>query len=1504
MKNTDLDKILKNKQRHQRWFKVVACLSFVVALFTATLLMYPATALSAGEIILETEETDKGDILHVSAKAESEDDSVFVLSSVDNTGGIDEKRLPFDEEGKAEIKDDNQNVITTLCKNTDDEGKVTYTFSISENREAELEIPVTDNTQFSAELIENESQETLQEDLSRNADMQKAEKYVYSQPAEVNVSEVVTYADEGHDFAENITNVTVFSLNNGQWVPGTEFTDGTLLRVSIEYSIPENIVGPQNNTIWYQLPEGIALETEESGLVYDGSTPVGTYVIGTDGKIVITYNDSFLDNNHFNGAINFQGYAALGENEEETKIDFGTDGDTITIRPQESQHDISMRKNGSYDKATNTLTYTLTVSTVNGSDPENTITVNDWFQVSDTSVTYNQNSFKIVKNTSDGPQEINSYNLTIDTQNNQPHFSITELPALYAGESYVITYTATPGETTSTTGVSNVRNSAEASGGDDKNSSYIDISVSRQMISKSGYYDSATGKIKWTIVLNQEKNDIGNYQLSDKMTINGQEIQFPEGITFTVTAEDGSTYTYNSLAEIQFEPGDTKTYTITYETDPPSSTNPGESWSVNNEVEFKDEDDNYNTSTTVTGTTRDYGIWKGSNGTQAPVDGEGGTYRWTTVINVPESDGLDLKNILYTDTLHDAVRDDGTSIENSHYVTAQLLNNLTVTVDNTPLERGTDYNILDENGNEITDFSSTTHMIGFKVEFLESAITAIAGKDVQISYETYVRYEGFEAGENYTIKNTGAIPSRSIDAQTTYNRPKKLEKSALTSNDGNVYANQDIEIDYDQFDGRIKYRILIQTDTNTTGDITVTDYLPSGATLVNESVDMKFYYGTYELDSIWNGSINYIAKDHIVANQMVDSEGRQIVNFTIKEGYNNPYQAPNRLAIYYELDISNAAVWDDPSTENSSFTNRVEWGSETDGIDVTVNKEVNDLEKSGELLPTLDDEGNQIVGSDGKPILSNTIRYRLLVNVAGKDLSPDLDYITLLDELTVADNKNPGIIFRADSVKLYQYDENAEDYCGEEIDDALYAYSYDDIQHQLIFNLPDEMPCVLVYDYEIDRGLITGDLRINNQATLSGSSSSGGSDEIIIQDSSSGATATKKDLTIYKVDSTDYGTLLPGAEFELSQYIAETNEWVKKADFTTDTNGEFVLSRTDDEQFENFNFEDNTLYRLEETKAPEGYSILSNSLYFVWVKDEQTVDQAKSEIGNGKKPDDVNIDSIRFLTASGSIYIPNEPTTLTVRKLWQNKDGTEISSPPVDEVEVELHQQAVRSNRRQVTIIGKGSHPSWSGTPYQTVLYVGDGSNLTIHINGAWEGNLIFAVANSTPEEVEAVEANGQRTFDFTVNNITDDISIEIYYSQDSWNVPINADNLSLSDYTMPSFVNVGESIIYEKPVVLSSDNGWSYSWNDLPKTNSDGNMVFYSVKEVTEVPGFETIYSINNNDGVQAGELVVVNRRSGDAYVLPETGGSGSEMFLFGGLLMIASAGVALFVRRKRRMI
>ena len=1299
---------------------------------------------------------------------------------------------------------------------------------------------------------------------------------------------------DGHNFAENITSVTVSRLVNGTWVPGTEFTDGDSVRVEINYTIPANTVGESNKTIYYQLPEGIRLSKEESGTVYDGQTPVGKYEIGTDGKIIITFEENFADNNAFTGMIRFEGTLSKDESENEEQIEFGGDGGIITIKPNTSPTDIHIEKEGSYNKDEGMLHYTVTVSTEKGTG--DTVTISDAFAGGNTLAAYDKDSFTLVKiDKNNGRVEIpkTDYTIdfgTVDWNNNWEKFSISGLPKLEAGEKYIVTYTATPKKSSQDNGASNVSNSATGTSGGDSSSGWCDVTISKEMIKKWGYHDSGTGKIKWTITLNPDKKDIGGYILNDTMMINGQEHTIPVDTVITMTGSGETSQTIT--LPYTFPPGSSDTYTITYETDAPSEGEPGELWSVSNKVELDGDGEHYEGSSgDITGQIQDYDLAKASEGLEqnSSTDTEG-TYKWVSRITVPKKD-VDLEKITYTDTLIGASLDGGSPVEGSHYITPKLLGQLTITVGGTTLVRGTDYQICDTEGKMIEDFTGENHLNGFQVSFLDTAKSKIIGKTIELRYQTKVDYTKLTGDGTYKIVNKGNIPEHESAASVTWEKPKKLEKQASITgvHTDNSFTGNPISIDYTSSGGTIHYRVLIRTDKDTGGDITLTDLLPAGAALVKDSVTMSFYGNEWwEFSYIeWqsdNEQKKYIAADNI--SYKIDNpneDGTTQVIFTIQDGYNGDGNQ-HTLAVYYDVTIKDDPAWEeDPSLEEQLYRNKVTWGTENSEMEVTVEREVPEIEKVGEQLPQYNADGEPITDDSGKPVLSDIIRYCIVINAGGKDLVPGMDFIELRDQLNIG--KAAGAEFRPGSVKLYQYDPDKENSCGAEMDSSLYTYIYDEKEYKLTFTLPDETACVLVYEYAIDRGNAAGDLTIYNEANLTGGASSGGKDETTLVDTSSSATATKKVLTIYKVDATNYGKLLPGAVFELAVYQKNDEnvwKWKKLADFTTNDNGLFTLSRADDETFPDFTFQDNVLYRLTEKTAPSGYDKDFEPYYFVWVENGKTADVVKQAMSDNGALGKVESEEVRFLTTSGAIYVPNEPMELSVRKSWQNENGT-ATSPGANSVEVALYQQAVKSNA--VTVKVKWQ-TAYNQGEFQSID-IAKGSDLSLGVN-IWS-DISYIVGSGERQKV----AHEQGVCMIKLEQIDTDIEITLCLPYDITNTDV-----TFSNYTTPYNVPVGDATQYQR-VDLNADNNWSYTWFDLPKQNENGQTLYYYVKELTSLPGFETIYSSNNNSGIQSGELVIINRSSG--YVLPETGGGGISLFTAGGLALIVLASLMYIIMRRK---
>ena len=119
---------------------------------------------------------------------------------------------------------------------------------------------------------------------------------------------------------------------------------------------------------------------------------------------------------------------------------------------------------------------------------------------------------------------------------------------------------------------------------------------------------------------------------------------------------------------------------------------------------------------------------------------------------------------------------------------------------------------------------------------------------------------------------------------------------------------------------------------------------------------------------------------------------------------------------------------------------------------------------------------------------------------------------------------------------------------------------------------------------------------------------------------------------------------------------------------------------------------------------------------------------------------------------------------------------------------------------------------------------------------------------------------------------------------------------------------SVNLSFVQPKPegtlvdtVTLSPDNNWQHTFMGLPKTaqDSDGNTLGEYSYYVEEVDGaqYSVVYKdltgnyVGGGTPVKKGTILVQNTITEEIFALPETGGMGSQWYIFGGILLMAGA-------------
>ena len=101
------------------------------------------------------------------------------------------------------------------------------------------------------------------------------------------------------------------------------------------------------------------------------------------------------------------------------------------------------------------------------------------------------------------------------------------------------------------------------------------------------------------------------------------------------------------------------------------------------------------------------------------------------------------------------------------------------------------------------------------------------------------------------------------------------------------------------------------------------------------------------------------------------------------------------------------------------------------------------------------------------------------------------------------------------------------------------------------------------------------------------------------------------------------------------------------------------------------------------------------------------------------------------------------------------------------------------------------------------------------------------------------------------------------------------------------------------------ANGNWNLTITGLPKATANvdgtkGTNYLYYIKEVG-VNGFD-LESAENNDGINSGTIKLVNRKQ-EGYVLPKTGGAGTNLYTMAGLLlMLTSAAYLMYSNHPRR--
>ena len=1174
------------------------------------------------------------------------------------------------------------------------------------------------------------------------------------------------------------TTVTV----NGKAVTGDiSLENNAKLSLEYDFYIPADVLDLKtgNNMLTYHLPDGVVPTETRTFALEDNK---GTMTVQKDGTIILTFNDNFEPHKPFTGKFYLNAKVKTDEIGDGGTIKFPGSSATITVN---NPRGISIDKKGTYDEkdGKRILHYTVTVSSSDGWDE--LVHIDD--KLDNTGKVTGEYLQKTIKLTDKKGNEIDlAKYLTWGTAPEQS-FSIKDLPKMNAGDKYILTYDVELSGSYDGSGSGSFHNAAWTNNNQKTDpwiwhSNYID---------KHGSYNNEDGYMYWTVTLsNYYGGNLKGYKLTDALKTNGAAIV--GDVTITAKDKNGQVSTFDTITGVNgqskfdytFKKDATDTeYTFYYKTTVPA----GATTVKNDSTVDTGDDGKYDASAEPGITDRSWSVSKSTSGSlietstpnllKAP---------WKIEVVVPNKwDKYFIIDKIYSpkdyDEIHYGIATDlQKEIENS--LTFTLVDNSTISYQEAvnagvkiDIQYATyAYAFNDDDGTlrpgstEIKATDSKSKVYSFCIRLTKT--DAYKGKNIKKmtidSYSTYVDVTNVKPSEKITIRNK----ANSVDAKYYYTKPKeptKFEKGVSKDSAGEYSAGNFVgkldDVEYKEEGRTLYYQLTLDTSDLTEFDkdtYTVTDKLPAGLKYVEGSAQGAFrrpsdgaaYYNFYRDYNPWfnNDSIaafsfsdaTHLDKFFEVNATTYSSTEGQTLMFTIKNllslnnnTEHNYFKESSGFYIRYKVEVDTDLWknWNGTGIENDSkdertYINAAKWGDLDAKAEVTLKRKTENLKKDAEQLK--DEYGNKI----------GSAAYTIKINPGAKDLIPDSDTVTLTDTLTVQQGFTAELDL--DSVQLY---DAADTTFSNPLSRDEYTFRYTSHvdaasvnTYTMELTVPDQRALVLKYTYKTSAG-INQSVKLDNHALLGGKWEA--KDGTTLQDIKGGGHVSQSKLVVHKVDSANQANGLKDAKFSLHWFNPATSQWetTAKQHFTSDNAGKFTIYVGD----KGLEAKYDTLYKLVEEEAPDGYRKTSKTFYFIFPSEGETDAQAYAKALGGKTVDadgnalPLQADSslmICIFNEQSDLYIPNERSQLIIRKFWTNQYN-EATAPKETAVTVKLYKYAK-----------DGTNGTRNNGIFVQTITLDNTNNWTFTYNNLEEGYLYYIEEASTGGKYEVIYSDSNTT--------------------------------------------------------------------------------------------------------------------------------------------------------------
>ena len=1291
---------------------------------------------------------------------------------------------------------------------------------------------------------------------------------------------------------------------------GETIEEGDNVRVVVGFEAQAGTfeTGQNRNKAYYNLPYKLAEPLSNKDITDDNGKKIGRMDVNTDGLVVITFSDDvtgFDYKDHFKGTFKVWGQAFAKDDSTSDTITFPGHGNSFTLK---KKSDISIHKDVDskiiVEDGRTYFKYTIKVDSTNGTAGE-TVTINDNItNLWNVTGQFDQASFKLTKNGTDAEIPKN-YPKIESKSDGTSNFTIEGLEALQAGENYTLTYLyeITNANTLPKDG-GNVTNSATASYGNNTSNpdgTWKQIMSPELSVKKEGVYGGnnpdtvMTGRILWTITVdNPSGRDLNGFKVKDTVQtegviildqddVSGNIIQIKDGNNNEVDkivngeAKKGGTAKVSDdkrSFEYTFPANSTSTkYTFTYRTTVPLN-NSADSVQVLNKVNIDKGSEHYQGDGSANVSKRDANIVKKPSGdTKLETDKNRLETVWVFAIRSDASADT-AKQFTIRDYFESPTNKNGQTMDhyadkskleeeltkgnglffdvlvNGAYRRVYGIEAMKVLGADVTIHYYTDKDSKQEAGEDADKVRSFTITVDWnrRTESTPLSVVQIQSK----GYTTYVdSTDSLESGEKLSIYNYIKAGGKEQGAKSDYEKPTKKKPSLgkLVSASEWTGFKGSADIDYTGENTLIWYKLLLKNlDAN---EATVTDTLPAGLEYTG-----KYYVGWSTAETEGRNSTDKLlpfvtgrSNEGAQNTQYLETptvtgtaDTGQTLVFKLKNlnTLQNPKPGSYQIAIIFSVKVTDDH-WDDISeSPTKKYPNEATWdkSDKKAGADAFVTRKNSYVEKKNDYV-------------EGKKEVTYTVEInkekKTLLSTAGKSL-------VLHDVLTVPSKISAEIDLQ--SIKLY--DDGGNDVTtrmkckpDEVVDDGTNK------TYKITVEVPDGAHYTLKYTYKFivpDNVAYGAQYQIKNTVDMFGNSET--PSDLVYKHSGAAGSVTQDNtntLKVYKVETDKFNNTLPGATFKLWQYT--NGSWtVAQETCTTGAGGLLVFQYAKNGTVASsaVSVVAGVLYKLEETKAPDGYIGDSTFHYFLMLSANQTKEEAYAAISNAK----VAEANIRFVAANKTepMYVENTAKQITIRKVWQDANGKQEngSHEPIT-VKITRYKDGIEDTAWPPKSITLSSDNSW------TYIYPDSSKS-----DASLEDGYTYAVEEETVPagyNVSYTDQNGnERHTGFTSGDsvtITNMKETNWLIVEKKWLAEGGTTTLTDlpggTSITLKLYKVDGTDPVQTKTLTKGDGNNWKWK-----VTNLDPSAKYYVVEEPT-VKGFEVSYSHSVTRPASPGDTVIV---------------------------------------------